>query len=525
MKMNRIRKNYQNAVAIVKKCEIRLFEALNRISVKRMTIYAAILFVISVTPLLLLGRYNVMCIDDYDYGRRIHDVWISTGSPWLAVKAAVGQMTELYMHQQGTYVSCILMGLCPMNFRYETAFLVPVLMVGMFSMATFILGRHVLVRWLGSDKHQASLVMFLLLFMYYQVMEAPFEGVYWYNGAVHYILMESVLFLVVTLVSENALTRRKKAAAFWCFLACVGGVFVGGGNLVTGLQAEIVLFFLLLYTYVMHREKILYVLFPFLTFTSGFLCNVLAPGNTVKTKTLEAGLDMKLGYSFIPAVCLSFYYAAVFIIEWTNVLVILVWLALLPIFRRIGKQSDRNFEHPVWISVGAFCLVSAMFTPTLFALGEAGLARVDNIIQMVYYLSLFFVTIYWFGWICSDSDKSELKQPAGKQFGIFLESTGNIMTVMCMLLVLVIWILTANKNTYTGISALRSLIKGDAGIYYTEAMERHELYVDKTLSDVIVEPFSAKPALFDFEDLSEEEGNWLNQAVAAYYHKSSVKRR
>lgn len=523
-------KSYHNAVATIKKYEIRLFEALDRICVKRMAIYAAILFAVSVAPLLLLGRYNVMCIDDYNYGRGIHDVWTATGSLWQALGAATEQMTELYMHQQGTYVSCILMGLCPMNFRYETAFLVPVLMIGVFSLSTFILGRHILVRWLGSDKHQASLVMFLLLFLYYQVMEAPFEGVYWYNGAVHYILMESVLFLIVTLVSENVLVRRKKAALILCFLACIGGVFVGGGNLVTGLQAEIVLFFLLLYTYATHRERILYALFPFLTFTSGFLCNVLAPGNTVKTNTLEAGLDMKLGYSFIPAIFLSFYYAAVFIIEWTNVLVILVWLALLPIFWRIVKRSDRKYEHPVWVSAGAFCLVAAMFTPTLFALGTAGLARVDNIIQMVYYLSLFFVTIYWFGWSHAGSGESrqnhgERKLSAGKQFGIFLESTGNIMTVLCMLLVLAIWILTADKNTYTGISALRSLVKGDAKMYYTEAMERHELYVDKTVSDVVVEPFSMKPALFDFEDLSEDEGNWLNQAVAAYYHKSSVKRR
>ena len=98
------------------------------------------------------------------------------------------------------------------------------------------------------------------------------------------------------------------------------------------------------------------------------------------------------------------------------------------------------------------------------------------------------------------------------------------MTVICMLLVLAVWIFTADKNTYTSVSALRSLVKGDAEIYYTEAMERHALYVNETMPDVVVESFSVKPALFDFEDLSEDEENWLNPAVAAYYHKNSVKR-
>lgn len=488
-------------------------DGINRISAKQMAVCAAILFAVSVLPLLLLGRYNVMCIDDYDYGRRIHDIWVATGSFSRAVSEAVAQMKELYMHQQGTYVSCVLMGLCPMNFRYETAFLVPIVMIGMFALSTFVLGRQILEKWLGSDKYRASLVMFLLLFMFYQVMEAPFEGIYWYNGATHYILMESVLFLILTFMSETVMGNRKKLAAFLCLLASVGGVFVGGGNLVTGLQTEILLVFLLCFTFVTRRERILYVLFPFLTFTAGFLCNILAPGNTVKTNTLEASAGTALGYSAIPAVCLSFYFAAAFIIEWTNLFVVLVWLALLPVFWKIAKQSDKSFTHPVLVTLGAFCIVAAMFTPTLFALGSAGLARVDNIIQMVYYLCLFFVTIYWFGWSRRQNS-----------LGAFLESTENFMTVICMLLVLAVWIFTADKNTYTSVSALRSLVKGDAKIYYAEAMERHALYVNETMTDVVVEPFSARPALFDFEDLSEDEGNWLNLAVAAYYHKNSVKR-
>lgn len=490
-----------------------MMDGINRISTKRMAIYAAILFAASVIPLLLLGKYNVMCIDDYDYGRRIHDVWVATGSFSRAVSEAVMQMKELYMHQQGTYVSCVLMGLCPMNFRYETAFLVPIVMIGVFALSTFVLGRQILEKWIGSDKYRASLVMFLLLFMFYQVMEAPFEGIYWYNGATHYILMESVLFLILTFVSETVMGNRKKLAAFLCLLASVGGVFVGGGNLVTGLQTEILLVLLLCFTFVTRRERILYVLFPFLTFTAGFLCNILAPGNAVKTNTLEASAGTALGYSVIPAVCLSFYFAAAFIIEWTNLFVVLVWLALLPVFWKIAKQSDRSFTHPVLVTLGAFCIIAAMFTPTLFALGSAGLARVDNIIQMVYYLCLFFVTIYWFGWSRRQNS-----------LGAFLESTGNFMTVICMLLVLAVWIFTADKNTYTSVSALRSLVKGDAEIYYTEAMERHALYVNETMPDVVVESFSVKPALFDFEDLSEDEENWLNLAVAAYYHKNSVKR-
>lgn len=505
-----MQKKYEKAVAFLQRCGNELLGFVNRISISRMVVCAAILFVLSMIPLLLLGKYNVMCIDDYDYGRQVHDTWIATGSLWESIQTALRQTGEFFMDWQGTYVSCFLMAVCPMNFRYDIAFVVPIIMIGMFATGTFLFGRQILTRWLGSDKKQAALVMLLLVFLFYQVMEAPFEGIYWYNGSTHYVLMESLLFFVLTAVSGSIWTEKKGNAIAWCVLACIGGVIVGGGNLVTCLQAEIILVFLVGYTFVLKKEKQVFAIFPWLFFTVGFLCNILAPGNTQRST-----VDMDTGYSPVVAVILSFYYAIVFMIEWTSLMVVLVWLALLPIMWQIGKKSEKKFEHPVWVTVGAFCILAAMFTPTLYALGMVGLSRVDNIIQMVYYLCLFFVTTYWFGWI------SHRKQ--GEEFGLFLEKTGNVMTVSCLLLVLMVWVLTADKNTYTSISALRSLANGDAQTYYTEAMERHELYVDESVTDVVVKPFSARPALFDFNDLTEDEGNWLNLAVTRYYHKNSVK--
>lgn len=500
---------YQKAVKALEKQGSILLAKINRISMPQMMVCAAVLFVLSVIPLLILGKYNVMCIDDYDYGRQVYDTWMTTGSLWQSILTAAKQTGDFYTQWQGTYVSCFLMAVCPMNFLYECAFIVPVIMIGMFAVSTLLLGRQILTRWLGSDDLSAFFVMFLVLFMFYQVIEAPFEGIYWYNGSTHYILMESLLFFMLTLVSGSVWTEKKRNAKLWCLLASIDGVIVGGGNLVTGLQAEILLVFLLIFAYISEREKAVYVLLPFLTFTSGFLCNILAPGNV-----LRAGLDTDEGYFPITAVILSFYYAVVFMIRWTGTFVILIWLALLPVLWRIGKKSEKKFDHPVWVTIGAFCILAAMFTPTLFAVGMVGLSRVDNIIQMVYYLCLFFVTTYWLGWSSRRSSK----------LGAFLESTKNMMTASFLLLALLVWALTANKNTYTGISALRSLTNGDAKTYYAEAMERYALYTDETVTDVVVKPFSVRPALFDFEDLTEDEGNWLNLAVARYYHKNSVRR-
>ncbi len=502
----------------------RLSAHLEGISMRRAAVYAGILFVLSVLPLLLLGRYNVMCIDDYDYGWRIHDTWLATGSLAQSVRTAWQQNMMFYREWQGTYVSCFLMGLCPMNFDYGIAYIVPILMIGMLSSSAFVLGRHILHRWLGADKAGGAFVMFILLFMFYQVLEAPFEGIYWYNGATHYVLMQAVWFFALTAVSAALWAEKRSKEAAYSVLAAVLAGVVGGGNLITGLQTEIVLAFLVLYAVLRDRRKIAAAALPFAVGSIGFLCNILAPGNLQRST-----LDANVGYSAVRSVFLSFYYAGVFIIRWTPAFVILIWLMLLPILWRLARDSEKDFRHPVWVTLGCVCVVAAMFTPTLYAIGMIGLSRVDNIIQLVYYLCLVMATTYWFGWLThrktagpyGESGVRDLR--TGDIFGLFMDKAGTKMTAVCFVLVLAVWLFTADKNTYTGVSALRSLVNGEAQTFYAEAMERHALYLDETVTGVEVQPYSARPALFDFEDLTEDAYNWLNLAVTQYYHKEYVR--
>lgn len=490
-------------------------KVISELSVRQMKACAAILLCLSLIPLLWLGKYNVMCIDDYDYGRRVHDVWQETGSFTASVQEAWRQNMDFYQEWQGTYVSCFLMGMCPMNFDYGIAWVVPILMIGMLASSSFALGRHIFVRWLGCEKEGASLVVLLMLFVFYQVIEAPFEGIYWYNGATHYVLIQSLWFFLLTLISSALWEEKKGKAMLCCGAAAVLAVIVGGGNLVTSLQAEILMAFLVGYAFWQKRDKIAYVIVPFITGSAGFLLNILAPGNSRR-----GSMDMDEGYSAAKAIALSFYHTAVFAIRWTPVFVVILWLALLPLLWRFAKASKRQFLHPVLVTAGAYCIISAMFTPTLFALGMTGLSRVDDIIQMTYYLAVFLVTTYWMGYF---SHRQRQEDGAVEAFGQFLERAGNGMSVVCLLLLLAVWVLTADKNTYTSFSALRSVVKGEARTFYQEAMERHALYTDEDITEVVVAPYSERPALFDFTDLSADEGNWMNLAVARYYHKDSVR--
>ncbi len=514
---------YKQTEAFLKRLCAVVSDRIDSISMRQTAAFAAILLVLSLLPLLLLGKYNVMCIDDYNYGLKVHDTWMTTGSFLQSVRAAWEHSMSYYQNWTGTYAASFIMALCPMNFRYETAFLVPVIMIGLLTASSFVFGKHILTRWFDCDRASAVFVMCMLLFLYYQVMESPFEGLYWYNGATNYILTHSVWFFTLTLILTGFWTKKRRMEVLCCIFAAVLSVIACGGNLITGLQAVIVMASLLLYAIIKNRGKIYLACVPFLTGGIGFLFNTMSPGSANRSM-----IDADLGYGAVKSVLLSFYHAVVYMIQWTPAVVIIGWLMLLPVLWKAVKKSGKKYSHPVFMTLGAYCLISAMFTPMLYALGYPGLARVDNIIQFVYYLCAVFVTAYWFGYFSHREQQSGQKaaaaiKNAGEAFGSFLEKTRGRMTIVCLLLVLVIWAFTANKNTYASISALRSLVNGDAQVYYAEAMERHGQYTDETVTDVVIKPYSRRPALFDFEDLNEDPEYWLNQAVRNYYHKTSVR--
>lgn len=397
----------------------------NIISEKKLVIVSIFLLCASVMPLLILGRYGVMSADDYSYGIEVHDVWIETGSLFQAVRSAIEHTKDFYYGWQGTYTSCFLMSMCPMHFGIKNAFVVPVIMIGMFSISTYLLARQIFVRWFGGDTISYIYIECLLLFLYWQVLDAPSDGIYWYNGATHYVLMESFMFLMITAVSGIIWTECRWKRIVWCILASVDGLLVGGGNLVTGLQAQIILLLILLYSLVKTRKRLVYVLIPLLCFTAGFLVNIAAPGNVARS-----GVSSE-GYSAFISIIASFYYAFVYVGRWTSLMVVLVWASTVPLMWKIGRESQRKFAYPVLVTLGVFCLIAAMFTPSLYAIGQVGQKRINNIIQMVYYLGLFSVTTYWFGWL------THRKKPV-ILVNLF-EKYGNVLSLGCLAAFITVW--------------------------------------------------------------------------------------
>lgn len=83
-------------------------------------IFLAILL-LSLIPLIWLGRYNYPTGDDYYYGAETHLVWQQTGSIIQTLDAACAGVADSYQIWQGTYSALFLMYLAP-NVFSNTAY-------------------------------------------------------------------------------------------------------------------------------------------------------------------------------------------------------------------------------------------------------------------------------------------------------------------------------------------------------------------------------------------------------------------
>ena len=70
---------------------------------KRILILLALLFIVSLLPLLGLSTINHATGDDLGYGRLTHEAWIRTHSPGEVMKAAARTVKIYYGGWQGTW--------------------------------------------------------------------------------------------------------------------------------------------------------------------------------------------------------------------------------------------------------------------------------------------------------------------------------------------------------------------------------------------------------------------------------------
>ncbi len=485
--------------------------------------FLVFLFALSLIPVLWVGVYDYPAADDYGYSAYSHITWTGTHSVFRTIAAACATVADRWQNWQGTFSTMFLMALQPGIWGLYA--LVPPLMIGMLCASTLFLLHTVMVKVIRVRRPVFLCVSMLYLLFATQCMIDKVQGFFWYNGAAHYMLPHAVaLFLCGACI---LLLQEEKKQKGRMVLSCLLAAFTGGSNYITALiMAVLFVTALALLSLFGRKKKAARLLVPFLFFAAAFLLNVLAPGNAVRQE------EILFRPGVIKSIFLSFYYCTEYLLhtwfEWTA---LLFALALVPFLWEAVKAVGNRFSYPAPLLVAfySYGILSAMFTPSLFATGEPGGGRIFNIIYLDSLLLLAGNLFYCMGWIYRKWGAQNDGASEGKEKGVSCLERKETMQYLAGLLLFVVFVgamyAKADPDHFTSTSAIRSLITGEAAAYGEETKERERLLgeAETAQADEISLPrLRTHPYLLFMSDIEEDPGDWRNKSMAKYYQKDAV---
>lgn len=482
----------------------------------KISILLIALFIAGLIPIFLLGKYDYQSADDYGFSAYSHIAWMQSSSVIQVLKGAGETVIERWFGWQGTFSSIFVMALQPGIWGMYS--LVPWIMIGAMTFSTLFFFYVVFRKCIQVRPAIFYSISMIYLNFALQCMIDKTEGFFWFNGAAHYMIPHSValcLFaLLILLITEEKKAFRRMI--IMCFLA----VFTGGSNYITAL-ITLILFVsaIALLLFLRKKQKCRLLILPFLFFLAAFLLNVLAPGNAVR----QAEMIVRPG--IIKSILLSFYYCIEYMVDiWFNWTYLLFIFALLPFLWEAVKACGKRFSYPVPLLVFAYsyCILSAMFTPSVFASGDVGSGRIFNIMFLDSLILIILNIFYFMGWLYRRLGLAEYVS------GSCLEKTDvkwYMLAVLCLGAFAGAMYTKVDPDNFTSSSAVYSLITGEAVSYGEETAEREKLLkeaVESDAADIAVPRLTVHPYLLFWSDIEEDAGDWTNISMARYYGKDSI---
>lgn len=462
--------------------------------------------IISLIPIIYIAKYNVPSSDDYSYGANTYNAWNETKKVGEVLGAALEHVKTSYIEWQGTFSAIFVMTLEPGIFGESLYGITTIVLVLSFILSNIILFKVILIDYLKADKKTAILLALLFIFISIQFVPIPVQGFYWYNGSMFYTFFYSLMLLLIGLILKGIKENKERNILNTIFISILAAT-LGGGNYSTGLMFAVILVMILIYTFIKKNNFRKGLLICTIFYLISFIINVKAPGNNVRQSMNKAQ-----EYNSIMSIIMSFRYGAKYVLSYSTIVSMLLFLSLTPTIYNIVKKMKYQFRYPLIVSLITFGIFCSQFTPQVYALNGGFAGRVLNIIYYSFYWLIIINLFYYLGWI-SKKNKQDKK--------IY---TGIAITSLVLLTILNIYM--GEDYTPLSIKATKSLVTGEARAYREEMEARLKLYRDTNIKDIEIERLTVKPELLYYSDIPygiELNGTWEIEAIKEYYNKHTIK--
>lgn len=505
-----------------------------RINTKTLSILFTAVYILGLIPMLVLGFYDWPSADDFSMALQARQHFVQYGGFFGTVWASLVKSYYVYTHYEGYFFSIILTCISPSVFGEGLYFLTPFFVIGMLTFGVCYFFDALFVRAWKLDKHLSNAVCMLTLIMMTQCINGEgvrAEAFYWYSGAVNYTFTFGMAFFWLGLLfriiydENNASKTRKKV---W---ACIWGFLLGGANYLTALELAILSVLILFILFMIKRGffkaesdadrigayKMLWL--PTLFNLVGFAFACFAPGIAFRSAETQHN-------SAVKAVLISLYTTFDMMINDMMRWEVIVCLLIIAVISwKMADGLEHRLKHPVMFGLFAYLFVSSNVTPPLYAVANIGAGRLKALAWMEFAAMISLTVFYFVAWMRQTLYSAE----AGKISGDDGDKEHFSVNASMMLVMLIAFIFIGSglcvvpePQYYSVTSALSDLVSGDAATYRAENRERLEFLQDESLSDVGIYEHTVRPEMLFYQDVTPDVQEWINQATATYYNKSTV---
>lgn len=516
--------------------------------IRRLSHLLIVIYVLSLIPVLVIGKYDYPSADDFSMGLGTRLVYEATGSLFAVAGKILSETVHYYRTWIGYFTSCLFTTVSPATFGEAWYALTPAVILLALHIGVAVFFYALMEKALGMNRYVRRCMTVLALFLMVQRMpegSLRVEAFYWYSGAGNYTLTFSAGLLYLAFYVLSVCGVRSKNRSLFMVLACIMGFLAGGGNYLSALSFAVVSVLFAIYLVNMKIRQgensrmgmpgksglsdrsgggcRIGRLLPAAFYLCGFAVSCLSPGNRIRGGEAE-------GYGALKSILLSLYYTLSYPLnQWMNWAVLLIlalagvifWMGFAEKTEGSGAQAVQlRFAAPFPAAVLAYGIVSCVVTPALYAQGNMDAGRIQSTFWLHAVLVLLLLEWYLVGGLYRRFSKEQnalaascLRNGAG----------GFVRAILLFFLVFSLLAVKGNPDFYTGTSAVSELLDGSAAQYGRENEARLRILKNPGEQDAVLPRYTVQPNLLYFEDVSEDPGDWINQKMSEYYGKNSIR--
>ncbi len=475
----------------------------------------AVFMILVTMPILYYSFFSYPLLDDFNNSITTKTVIESQEFGIITlINSAITRVQDVYNSWQGTYTSVYIMTFQPGIFGEQCYFLTTWILI-IITLLSFIYSGKKILNCLNVENKKACFISLCIWFFYIQTMPDIKEGLFWFNGAMHYIPFLCLQLIVIAVLING---YKFGFSRIQIISSSLLGFLLSGGNQITAFSNILIIILISLFAVFIDKKtaKIKPLLIPLFVSLVGFVIMLLAPGNAIRREATKAmGAVYPNVVETIIASAIAYFDFA--INNWFGAAQLLFFIFITPLAVNTTKRlSGFKFSTFVLLFLAQYAVVCGMLCTIYLGVGHFGAGRVTNIIYPVFLISLIVVYGYLIGLL---QEKEIIKV----DFSVIPLFYKNLVSGVCSLVILVgIFLLGSNYYQYSTSGMVLAEMRGNTHKIYAQQMEqRLELLNDDSIKDVVFEPH-IKSFVFGEESLSENKDDWPNTAVAEYYGKDSV---